>query len=318
MAVDVLRSCYRSRMRIDPARPELTVEFEWFFCPPGAKLCPYPTAFSSRNWTETREDADLTLGEVEVTKRYVDGTCPPGVTGQFFCGDPSHAANGCDLVSGPVVDLDPYDGVLLCCRGGVPWGDDDVRDINFWKQAGTSPISVLYTGGSVTGENATVNLAEADVIHALPFFPSRGGTLDKLGFWLAAPGDPGARIRCAIYECASETNILPDNLIIDTVELVADSGSVTWRLDDIDITLDPKKLYWLCVLANNQATMPTIGAMPSTFYFNVLGFSSSAFESKFGLKVPFPYALFPNTFPPVDNTMLAAGVIAVAAVRYSG
>lgn len=121
MAVDVLRSCYRSKMRIDRNRPDLLVEMEYFFTPPGAKLCPFPTAFSSRNYTETNEHADLSLGEVEVTKRFVKGFCPPGVTGQFFCGDPSHAAKGCDLVNGPVVPLDPHDGVLLCCRGGVPY-----------------------------------------------------------------------------------------------------------------------------------------------------------------------------------------------------
>lgn len=109
-------------MRIDRNRPDLLVEMEWFFTPPGAKLCPFPTAFSSRNYTEENERADLSLGEVEVTKRWVRGDCPPGVTGQFFCGDPSRAATGSDLVNGPLVPLDPYDGVLLCCRGGVPYG----------------------------------------------------------------------------------------------------------------------------------------------------------------------------------------------------
>lgn len=128
MAVDVLRSCYRSRMRIDPNRPDLTVEMEWFFCPPGAKIFDGPTAFSSRNYTEAREDPDLSLGEVEVTKRWVRGDCPPLVTGQFFCGDPVHAAAGCDLVNGPIVPLDPYDGVLLCCRGGVPFEDCILRE----------------------------------------------------------------------------------------------------------------------------------------------------------------------------------------------
>lgn len=111
-------------MRIDPNRPELTVEMEWFFAPPGAKICPHPTAFSSRNYTDWKENPDLTLGEVEITKRWVRGDCPPGVTGQFFCGDPAHAANGCDLVFGPTVPLDPYDGVMLCCRGGIPFPED--------------------------------------------------------------------------------------------------------------------------------------------------------------------------------------------------
>jgi len=122
--VDVLRSCYRCNMRLDPRRPDLLTEMEFFYAPPGAKFFRGPTAFSSRNYTEVRENPDLTLGEVEVTTRWVRGDCPPGVTGQFFCGDPASAAGGCDLVNGPIVELDPYDGVLLCCRGGVPIPED--------------------------------------------------------------------------------------------------------------------------------------------------------------------------------------------------
>lgn len=108
-------------MRLDRTRPDLLVEMEFFFSPPGAKLFGKPTAFSSRNYTEARELADLSLGEVEVTKRWLRGDCPPGVTGKFFCGDPLHAAEGCDLVNGPIVPLDPYDDVMLCCRGGHPF-----------------------------------------------------------------------------------------------------------------------------------------------------------------------------------------------------
>lgn len=121
MAVDVLRSCYRSRMRFDRNRPDLLVEVEWYFSPPGAKVCPYPTAFGSRNYTDVKELPDLSLGEVEVTTRWVSGLCPPAVTGQFFCGDPAAAAVGVDLTGGPLEPLDPFDGVPLCCRGGVPF-----------------------------------------------------------------------------------------------------------------------------------------------------------------------------------------------------
>lgn len=106
-------------MRLDRTRPDLLVEMEFFFSPPGAKIFRGPTSFSSRNYTEVRENADLSLGEVEITKRWVLGNCPPGVTGQFFCGDPAAAANGVDLVNGPLEALD-FDGVPLCCRGGVP------------------------------------------------------------------------------------------------------------------------------------------------------------------------------------------------------
>jgi hypothetical protein len=84
-------------MRFDPDRPDLSVEVEWFFCPPGAKIFNRPTAFSSRNWTDVKENPDMSLGEIEVTRRHVDGVCPPGVTGQFTCGNIEHAATGLSL-----------------------------------------------------------------------------------------------------------------------------------------------------------------------------------------------------------------------------
>lgn len=123
MAVDVLRSCYRSQMRFDPARPDLTVEVEWFYCPPGAKIFPYPTAFGSRNYTEVREYADLSLGEVEITQRYAKGLTPGSLTGQRFCGNVAAFASGVDLVNGPTVGLD-CSGLPACCYAPGPPEDD--------------------------------------------------------------------------------------------------------------------------------------------------------------------------------------------------
>jgi hypothetical protein len=316
MAVDVLRSCYRSKMRVDPSRPDLLVEFEWFFTPPGAKIFPFPTAFSSRNYTETNEHADLTLGEVEITKRWVRGDPPAAVPGTFFCGDPSSFVNGADLVNGPLESLD-VDGVPLCCRGGVPF-EDDVRDINFWRQVSGVGLDVYYTGGSVTGQGQAPVAAEADVIHCLPLFASRGGTLDQLAIWLDNEGDAGAKLRLAIYEATSDTDLTPSVLVAQTAELDADVGAGAWLAEAINVILDPRKLYWLCVNASSVVVMPIVGACSSVFYFNVLGFDANTFSPFFGFKVPFTFGAFPATFPAVTQSNLANGDIEAAGVRYSG
>lgn len=110
---------------------------------------------------------------------------------------------------------------------------------------------------------------------------------------------------------------MPKDLVATTGDLPADGGAGAWILDDITVELDRTKLYWLCVLAKNVTSMPVIGTMESVFYFNVLGFSSTAFQSFFGLKVPFAFGAFPATFPTVNDSHLAAGVIAAAGVRYN-
>lgn len=123
MALDVLRSCYRFNARLDPARPDLLVEMEYYFCPPGAKVFQHPHIFGSSNYTCAKENWDISLGEVEVTQRWVRGDTPPAVPGQFSCGDLAKFAGGVDLVFGGTEPLDPFDGMPLCCRGGVPFGD---------------------------------------------------------------------------------------------------------------------------------------------------------------------------------------------------
>lgn len=317
MAIDVLRSCYRSQMRMDRSRPDLLVEGEWFFCPPGYEVCPYPTAFGSRNYTEPREEADLSLGEVEVTKRWIRGECPPGVTGKFFCGDPSHAANGVDLVNGPIVPLDPTDGVLLCCRGGVPI-EDELRDINYWRQVAGGALDVYYGGGSVTGQNNFVfQPAVSDEIQALPLLASRGGTLDRIALYLDTAGSVGSTVRLAIYEAESETDLTPARLVVDSGDIATDASSGVWVWAPINVTLDKLKLYWLCVNANAQSIMPLVGALGSQFYYNLLGFDTNSFQQNFGFKVAFPYAAYPLTFPAVVQADMARGFIEMAGVRYS-
>jgi len=132
MALDVLRSCYRFNARLDPLRPELLVEMEYYFTPPGAKIFPFPHILGSNNWQDPKEQFSIRLGEVEVTKRWVEGAPPALVTGQFFCGDVAKFAGGVDLVNGGTEPLDPADGMPLCCRGGVPLSDAIIQEDDFY------------------------------------------------------------------------------------------------------------------------------------------------------------------------------------------
>ena len=127
-ALDVLRSCYRFNARLDPTRPDLLVEMEYYFCPPGAKIFDHPHILGSANYQDPKENFDIWLGEVEVTKRWVRGDTPAAVTGQFYCGDLGKFAGGVDLVNGGTEPLDPFDGMPLCCRGGVPLGGFLIQD----------------------------------------------------------------------------------------------------------------------------------------------------------------------------------------------
>jgi len=215
--------------------------------------------------------------------------------------------------------LTPYDiqGLPLCCNAGNPPEiEDDVRDINFWRQVEGAGLNVFYTGGSVTGEQAISVLAEADTIHALPLFAARGGTIAKLGIWLDSVGSLGAQVRCAIYEATSESDLSPGLLVAETGDMAADVAASNWLYSNIGVTLDRTKLYWLCVNARPVSTMPGVGSLSGVFCYNILGFSQSTFTPYFGFKVPNAYGPFPATFPAVNQSNLANGIFAAAAVAY--
>jgi len=50
MGMDLLRSCYYSRMAIYRDRPDIMVAGSWHFSPPGAKVLPFMHGFGSGQW----------------------------------------------------------------------------------------------------------------------------------------------------------------------------------------------------------------------------------------------------------------------------
>jgi len=62
MGVDLLRSCYSTRMRLFRDSTEET-DIVWYKCEPGVKPLPFHTVFASRNWNAPDKDW-IGLGEV--------------------------------------------------------------------------------------------------------------------------------------------------------------------------------------------------------------------------------------------------------------
>lgn len=313
--MDFLRSAYRTKMRFFANDPR-EVYVRWYRADPAAPVVERH-AFFSRNWDREKGLVDLPLGEVLGAPRPWDrGNTPLGATGAHQCGT---AAEFVDGLSYPPVALTSYDveGLPLCCQAGNPPDvEDDVRDINFWRQVQGAGLDVYYTGGSVTGQDVQPRQAEPDIIHALPLFAARGGGVDKLALFLDTVGSLGAQVRLAIYEAASETDLRPATLVSQTGDLAADVNPGKWLFQNIGVALDRLKLYWLCVNARNVSTMPIVGALSSVFVYNVLGFDQHSFSPYFGFKVPFAYGPYPLAFPATDQTTLANGIFAAAAVSY--
>jgi len=89
--MDMLRSCYRTRMRFNTADPSDGYPVRWYFVDPpeGAGPLPVPSVFSSRNW-RTYHGAETDLGEVAgAYRQWVNGSnfvpeeMPPSHTTPF-------------------------------------------------------------------------------------------------------------------------------------------------------------------------------------------------------------------------------------------
>lgn len=113
--MDYLRSCYYSRMRLFRDRPDITVAGRWHFCPPGAKVLPFPHVFASYQWDPDEWSVDPQLGEVPVYGGYSKGQSSDRLTGQHWCGSAEEWLHGSLYADRGRLPVDP-EGIPFCCR----------------------------------------------------------------------------------------------------------------------------------------------------------------------------------------------------------
>lgn len=115
MAMDVLRSCYKSNMRLYHDRPDILTPGRWYFCPPGAKLLPLKHAFASQRWDTKFDLGDPPIGEVRGSLGWFSGARKPGLTGLHYCGSPEAWLNGIAYAARPGLEIGPL-GIPPCCH----------------------------------------------------------------------------------------------------------------------------------------------------------------------------------------------------------
>jgi hypothetical protein len=111
--MDILRSCYRSQMRLFNDRPDVLTWGRWHRCPPGADVAP-PSVFFSRQW-ERSDEYDQELGEVYTPRpAYYSGRSDPRLTGLHYCGASAWIV-GIPYADRPGLVLDST-GMPTCCQ----------------------------------------------------------------------------------------------------------------------------------------------------------------------------------------------------------
>jgi len=85
--MDLVRSCYKAKMRLYLDRPEILVPGRWHFCPPGAVPVPFFHLYGSANW-DPDERRDPLIGEVgSLPRTWSNGSADERLIGQNVCGN---------------------------------------------------------------------------------------------------------------------------------------------------------------------------------------------------------------------------------------
>ena len=213
------------------------------------------------------------------------------------------------------------DNTALALKTGTVWAmvNVDARtgivagDLNGYRQAGTT-VDVYYPGGNITGGFLTYYTAK-DLIHCVSFIVPNTITLDEIAVWLQTNGAAGKKCRLAIYDSPSQTDIFPDQLIVDSGEIAIDSGAAGYKTAAINVTLTGGKNYWLCYVSNDN--VGTLGGTNQTFMSPIFGMSKTSFAEKFGLITTFTYGAFPSTYPGTASD-LSGGPFIIPVVHLSG
>lgn len=129
--MDLLRSCYSTKMRFFRDHPEIETLVHWYFCEPDAKVFPYRTVFNSGNWWSDKTQ-DGALGEIAGAARpWRNGQPPAPYDGQDFCGSPDMFLNG--VGSPPVPPIERLaNGMPTCCGhddGGLLYSGTGVIEL---------------------------------------------------------------------------------------------------------------------------------------------------------------------------------------------
>ena len=172
-------------------------------------------------------------------------------------------------------------------------GSSTYRDQDYYHHIGESGSERWYACGmpNTSATQAFANLS-TNTFLAMAFLDARGGTIEKLGILVTTAAGAGKKARLGIYDSISDTNLHPNNLIVDGGEI--DIDSIGFKTVTINQTLEAGKLYWFASLSNDTAIV--IGWAGGGLW-RIFGGNSAFNSERFGWVVTHTYSALPATFP---------------------
>lgn len=177
-------------------------------------------------------------------------------------------------------------------------------------QKGTSPFTCWYNPGVINGA-FTSGSSGTNTLRSQPFIAT-GGIVDTIGFEVTVGGAAGAVGRIGIYRSTSDTNIMPNVLIVDSGEFDCTTAGV--KSATVNVKLEPGTLYWLALTFGVNAC--TVRLTNTISCPQVMGDSSALGSTvRSGITVNRTYAALPN--PYTAGSTFATGGVAPGWIHYA-
>jgi len=206
---------------------------------------------------------------------------------------------------------DPADASLV---GASKWNDDHNYDVDaaiIGGRIGATP-NRYYVAGMIGGTALTTLALTANTIWGIPFVPSRDCSLDTILLEVTTLGS-GSSARVGIY--SGDGNLHPNALLAESSSGAISTATAGVKVFSFStpVVLKGGTTYWLAV--TNNATAPTVRAVPVAAGIGILGFSSTlgAVSPGFCWRATFTFAALPSTFPTASEAIIAAIFPALAA-----
>ena len=153
--VDLLRHCYKSKMRLWQDDPTET-EIRWFRAPPGAKILDGVSVLRSwQTWLRGEENTSG-IGEVTgISYPYDKGANPVGYTGQHQCGEKKVFERGGIHNQDPEIETEA-NGSAACCQVPVPPPETPAFVGCQNLQQGGPVSDIFYLGLNTAGRSAWI------------------------------------------------------------------------------------------------------------------------------------------------------------------
>lgn len=199
---------------------------------------------------------------------------------------------------------------------GPNWDDDHAYDVDAAITGGRTGATAnrYYVAGVVGGTALTTLALTANTIWGIPFVPSKDCSLDTILIEVTTLG-ASSSARVGIY--TGDGNLHPLTLVAESTTgavSTATTGVKTFSFST-PVVLKGGTTYWVAL--TNNATAPTVRAVPVAAGIGILGFSSAlgAASPGFCWRSTFTFAALPGTFPTASEA-IQTGIFPAIAMRF--